>query len=1332
MIHLIFFFIFIIHSQLNSAQSYTHVGARQGLSNRKVYGIQKDDKGYMWFLTNDGIDRYNGKEIKTYMLYDNGEKIKSRYNMNWLLKDSVGTLWEVGQRGRVFSYSQKQDEFVLTYKIPPSTNARQHMSSISACTIDQDNNLWLCRDTSEIYIYNIREKTVAKHKNLLNKIITSIQQKDSNVFYFGTEQGIHLVELKDGRLRRIENQTVDTIYDQISNLYYNRKDKILYAGTFRKGIIIYEENKDALANPHQNLKDINISKIIPYTDKDLLIATDGSGIFRMDRKTYALEPYITDDHKNINGPNGNCITDLFLDDERRIWIANYPYDITVRHNKYAPHKVFRHATGNRQTLIDDNVNSIIEDSEHDLWFATNNGISMFNTKDKTWHSYLNIPEQSPTPQNHIFLTICEVQPGIIWSGGYGSGIYQIEKKTGKTKILNNSEYGNKKIKTDKYIRIITKSADGVIWAGGYFNLKRIDLNKKLLTPYPGLSGITEIIRRDDEHMWIGTANGLFLLYTESGVFSRLVLPVTATYINTLYQDADNRLYIGTDGSGLVIYDSESQQFSNYTARNSTLNSDNINSILAKDNGDLLLSTDKGISCFSPEKQEFTNWTKEQGLMVTYFNPTSGTRLKEGQFLFGGTDGVIEFDKDLIIPKEFSTRIILSDFQIFYHTIHPGDEKSPLSADIDDTDHLVLKNSQNIFSIKVSSINYDYPSDILYSWRLKGFYDEWSRPSMDNTIRFTNILPGEYKLQIRAISNENTGQILDSREINIRIQKPFWQSYWAFTLYFLLLFTIAFTAFRMMVLRKQKSESMQKIKFFIDTAHDIRTPLTLIKAPLEELKENEKLSETGQDKADIALRNVSILLNMTNNLLKFEQAHNEARRLTLYLFELNAYFNDMCNLFKAYAEIKSVQLVYNHNFKTCYVWFDKDKMDSIVKNLLSNAIKYSNKDGIVELNVTDAGKSWMFEVKDNGIGIPEREQKDLFKRHVRGSNAINSKISGSGIGLMLVSKLVKMHYGEIDVTSKQNEGATFKLTFPKENKKLEQYRVYIKENNTTDTEMPFNDQGNTRNSDRISLNNNLYKILVVEDNDELRKYLKAVMSEQYRVETACNGKDGLEKVESFQPDLIISDIMMPEMRGDEMCNILKTNIDTSHIHIILLTALDDEKHLMNSLKNGADDFTGKPFKTCVLKAKVANLLENRKRLQKKYSSLTFTEEENKGEDEQDETLPELSNLDLEFIARIKSAVEENMNQPSFNVDTLCAIMNMSRTSFYHKIKALTDQSPADYVRVIKLKKAAELLKSGQYNITEVAEMTGFNDAKYFREVFKKYFLVSPSQYSKGEK
>lgn len=1323
----VIFFLFVLVSFLCTAQTYKYIGVEDGLSNRKVYAIQKGPKGYMWFLTHNGIDRYDGKEFKQYKLLDSEKDVNSMLYLSWLYIGADGSLWEIGKKGRVFCYDPQQDRFRLVYKMPEEV-VIGNPAPVSYAFIDMNNVVWLCSEKT-IHLYNINTKKVTIILNHIGENITDIEQIDADHFFIGTDVGIHHAELKNNILSISPCEQLDQLKMQINELFFHKESKKLFIGTFQRGIFQYDLNAHKVLKIESGLEDVSISRIKTFKDNEILIATDGAGVYKMNVDTHKCEPYIVASYNSNNAMNGNSIYDLYVDGDR-IWLANYPIGITIRNNQYTNYNWIKHSIGNKQSLINDQVNAIIEDHEGDLWFATNNGISLYNSKNDQWHSFLSVFDSGNRTKNHVFISLCEISPGIIWAGGYSSGIYQIDKKTMKPEFFTPSLFDSLNIRPDKYIRAIMKTSDGNIWSGGYYNLKKINLSHQNIRLYPGMEGITDIIEKDKQYMWIGTATGLYLLDKVTGEYELIPMPIESFYINALYQTKNGLLYIGTSNSGLLIYHPDKKEFEHFHKDNCPLISNNIYTILSDDDRNILLSTENSLTSFYPAKKIFHNWTREQGLMTDHFNSTSGTLRKNGNFILGSTDGAVEFSKNMMIPRDYKFTMIFSDLRIFYQTVYPGEKGSPLKVDIDDTQTLKLKYNQNMFSLRVSSINYDYPSLLLYSWKLDGFYDGWSRPEQNSMIRFTNLSPGKYTLKVRAISSEDRRIVLKERSMEIIIEQPIWLSIWALLFYIIIVAAVASTALRVVILRKQRKVSDDKIRFFINTAHDIRTPLTLIKAPLEELSDKETLSPSGRSNMNTALRNVNALLRLTTNLINFERVDTYSNALYASEYELSTYMEEMINAFRVYANVKHVNLTYESNFRYMNIWFDKDKMDSILKNLISNALKYTPEGGSVHIYAAKTEDNWSVEIKDTGIGIPTSEQKKLFKIHFRGSNAINSKVTGSGIGLLLVWKLVRLHKGKINFTSTEGKGSCIKVTFPTGEKTYHKAIHHARPNSEnvvyTDSGVPKNlPPSNAYETAKLKQQEgNLPKLLIVEDNDELREYLRNTLSDIYTIQVCNDGQQALDIVKDYMPNMIISDIMMPEMRGDKLCQILKSDIETSHIPIILLTALNNDRNIIEGLKTGEDEYIVKPFNIGILRATIANILTNRSLLRHKYANLELND------DEHDTNCINCStDLDWKFIATVKKSVEENMDNNSLNVDMLCNLLNMSRTSFYNKIKALTDQAPADYIRLIRLKRAAQLLMEQRHSITEIAEMTGFSDAKYFREVFKKHFDISPSQYAK---
>lgn len=1241
--------IFLLLSLTVSSQTYKYIGIEEGLSNQKIYKIQKDARGYMWFLTHVGIDQYNGKEIKHYKLREGNRELDPLLNINWTFLDKTGTLLVTGKQGRIFRYDSGHDRFVQIYNMYNYWNKDYH-AFVRYSYIDQEDNVWLC-GKSAIHLFNIESGQKQQISNRLGNI-TCIEQINSEHFFIGTDKRIYLAKLENGNLKELSCGKLGMMDMHVHELYLHRTANKLFIGTFEKGVYIYDLNSQKIVRPEVELTDVNITRISPLNTKELLVATEGAGVHKLNIDTYETDPYIIANYGSYNEMDGNIINDVYVDNEQRIWLSNYPTGITVRNNQYTNYNWIKHSIGNRQSLVNNQVNSIIEDSDGDLWFGTSNGISLYDSKQKQWRSFLSSFNHGLKDQNRIFITLCEVSPGIIWAGGYASGIFQITKKNGNIEYLTPAQSFHLNVRADKYIRDIKKDRYGCIWSGGYYNLKCFNLKTRQGRLYPGLGSVTAIEEKDSTSMWIGTSTNLFLLDRNSGKYHEIPLPGGATYIYTLHQEDNGLLYIGTSGSGLFTYDPVKESISaHYHTGNSPLVSNSIYVILPTKDGNILMSTENGISIFSPTNRQFRNWTRGQGLMSTCFNAGSGVLRANGNTVFGSTDGALEFPPNIEMPKTGDSHMIFSDFRIFYQTVYPNDPNSPLTKDIDQIEKLNLKYMQNTFSIRVSSINYDYPSDILYTWQLEGFYDGWTTPSDEGTIRFTNVAPGTYTLRVRSVSKEDNKHVLQERILKITVAHPVWLSFWAICIY------------------------------------------------------------------------VLTIICLTTNLINFSKANVYSSSLRISEHELNTYMEGIYHAFYSYAEAKQIKLDYKSNFEYQNVWFDKEKMDSITKNLISNAIKYTPAHGEVHIITRHDKDNWSLEITDTGIGIPAKEQKKLFKLHFRGSNAINAKITGSGIGLMLVWKLVRIHKGKISIESVENKGTRVKVIFPQKQFRSQQVPTKTVQQENVVPVSPSAVSPHTYKDQYRQHVQNAQRILVVEDHDDLREYLSHTLSEAYQVETCTNGKEALKIIPEFKPDLVLSDIMMPEMRGDELCSAIKNNILTSHIPVILLTALNDEKNIVEGLETGADKYLIKPFNIGILKASIANILTNRALLRSKYAEMEL---------HNDSISINYSNtLDQQFLEAVKETITENLDNSGFNVESLCASQNMSRSSFYNKLKALTDQAPADYIRLIRLKRAAQLLSEGQYNISEISDMTGFNDVKYFREVFKKYYKISPSGYSKGE-
>lgn len=1301
-------------------QTYKYLGVSDGLSNRRVYTIQQDQKGFMWFLTYEGIDRYDGTEFVHYKLYDGDQYLDSPLNFSWLFITPHNELYEIGRQGKVYRYDALKDRFELFYSLP---NRSYNSPLVNTAYVDDNNRFWLATSDT-LSIYNSESEKLLQVSDLLTKDIYSIEQVDSTHFYLGTKKGVNYATLQNGSLILRKELETD---GHVNEMYYHEGLELLVIGTDLKGIVVYDVVNHQIEHVHTSFGNFSVNSIKLFSKNELLIATDGGGVYKMDLEDHTLSPYIVATYNSSNGMNGNYITDLHIDQDERIWLANFPMGVTIRYNNRTSYRWIKHAIGNNQSVVNDEVNAVLEDSDEDLWFATNNGVSLYESNNGRWSSFMT-DFSINRRQNNIFLSICEVKPGVVWVSGFGAAIYEIQKKGKTVKKVDPTIY-NADLISDRYVNLLFKDSVGDIWIGGNYNLQRVSYNDGLLKKYEDIPAVYTMLDRDEETLWLGTAKGLYILDKENGALSQLDLPSGITPIYSLYQDKDKNLFIGTSTSGLIIYYVANGDFSHYTVTNSSLVSNSIRTILSTCGKRLLLATEAGLSSFNLTQESFRNWTKDQGLQSTHFNPNSGIIRKNNDVVLGSAEGIIAFAKTCDFPENQSSKLVLHELRVLHKTITPNDSTKILDKPLDDIDQLTLKYSQNLFSIRLGTINYDYPSNVLYSWKLEGFYDEWSTPTTEKVLRFTNLSPGEYKLKLRVFTSEDKFNPMEERVLTIQIKKPFWLSPWAMALYLLLLIGMLLFIFRLILLRKERAVLNEKKRLFINTAHDIRVPLSLIKNPLKEIKENEALSKQGLDHLKTALRNVNALLVQTTNLINFDSSSVYPSKLYIGEYNIKRYTEQLVDQLQPYAELKNIALSYSCNCPTISIWLDKEKVDSVIKSILANAIQYTPENGAVSVTVTANSDLWKIEIEDTGIGIPKEEQSNLFSLYYRASNSSKSEAKGAGVGLPLVKKIVELHHGEVNIDSEVDKGTIVLLTFPRHKHNypkaeiltdtgLEQYEDLVPPKKEFEevlavdpTQLPTLVASSTS------------KILLVDESEKHGNDLLELLGKDYEVKLALSGKQGLGLLPLFKPDLVITTSDLLDMSGDEFCLSIKQSFETSHIPLILLAEGGGERQKIKSLESGADEYLFKPFNPRILLATITNLLTNRALLRNKYANLELPEASV-------ECANCVNDVDWQFITSVKEKVEEHMSEPAFNVDSLCSLLNMSRTSFYNKLKALTGETPSDYIRFIRLKNAANLLKEQRYTVTEIAEMVGFNDAKYFREVFKKHFHMSPTKYAKN--
>ena len=700
------------------AQLYQYLDTQNGLSSRRVLSIRKDKKGYMWFLTHEGIDRYNGKQYTHYSLTANGKLLNFFPNLNTLQIDTAGVVWEIGKTGHLFKYNSLQDKFELVCDFASKDKSNSGLPLTASFLDSKDNNILLCTKNKQ-YLFDIDTHELIQLESPIKEEITYIAKSTNNQYFLASSHKIYCARLNHGRLEVIKHPELDNFHI-VNYIYFHPETQMLVIGTLLDGIYLYNIHSRQLIDVHNGLQDINVNSIIASkeNENEVLIATNGAGVYKLNLGTYELTNFLNADHNHSNKMNGNIINDIYIDDDQKLWMAVYPIGITVYSEKYPGYQWIQHSYDNPNSLIDNQVNYILEDSEGDIWYATNNGVCCYSPSTKQWTNLLSTYQHDTPNQNHVFISICESRPGVILVGGYMSGMYKIDKKNMTTQYFIPQTLNDDTVKPDKYIRCIYKDWDNLIWAGGYYNLKSYDLDTKEMHCYNMDFPITYITNKDAHNLWIGTINGLYQFNKVNQELKAVNLDSELGCINTIYQSKKNITFIGTHGSGMWIYNNYTEKVTNYHINNSALISNNIHCILPALEDDLIISTEKGLTRFKTKEKIFSNWTKEQGLMSTSFNQAAGVHTRDKKFIFGCGDGAIELADTVTLPHQFKSKMVFDNFRLLYQKVMPGEKGSPLKEEIDDTRHIILNYDQNIFSLDVSSINYDNPSNIVYSWKLE--------------------------------------------------------------------------------------------------------------------------------------------------------------------------------------------------------------------------------------------------------------------------------------------------------------------------------------------------------------------------------------------------------------------------------------------------------------------------------------------------------------------------------------------------------------------------------------------------------------------------------------
>ena len=1145
--------------------------------------------------------------------------------------------------------------------------------------------------------------------------------------------------------------------------YHDIAGHRIWLGTFHEGVKVVDDSTWKLINSADfqsllNIPKIPVRSIILYDKHTLLMAVDGAGIYAYDSQNKQTNLLFDTDGYSGNRLNGNGLYTLCCDRFGDLWTGSYSGGVDLAIPMKHTLEYITHEYLNNQSLMDNSVNDVFQSRDGKIWYATNKGVSVYDAQTRLWHHGL---------YNKVVLTICQTVDGRILVGTYGNGVYQVNAD-GTSMPAYSVNTGM--LKSD-YVFSLLADSDGNIWVGcldgdmacfpsDKKNLKGMGQSVFYL-PVNEVQCITE--SPDKRFIAVGTSHGGYLIDKREPLHPRRFFYPNQypdkdinLFVNSMAFQDSRHIWIGTDGGGLYDYDFQTKKFKRYTNQDA-LPSNNVYGLIKGINGNLWISTDKGLAFMKQGKIVNLNIFKG---MEREYNRMSVACTSDGRVLFGSNDGVVALAS--IFAKGLNYAAPLRIHSVEVEGVERSDQWNECLFGMLKEGKLKLSHNENTLVVSFESINYQYQYDIQYQYYLEGYDRNWSKPSSYQLARFVNLPSGSYVLHVKAICRSN-GRELGETSLEIHIAQPWWNTWWAWIIYLCIFAAILYFAWQYYKERLQRRYYDEKINFFVNTAHNIRTPLSLVLAPLDNLANDSNLSEKSRGFLDMAHRNGNKLLKMVTELLDFQKVEQSAEQVRLQDVELPMLLRLQVEKFIVAAQEKHIHL----SLEACpqyLVHTDVKMMDLILENLLSNAIKYTPEGGKVTLSASIEGKTAQILVSDTGIGIPKAEIKNIFKSFFRASNAVNSQEMGSGLGLMLTRQLVKKLGGKLTFVSEEGKGTTFHVVLPLGNSAASSTQpveeaqdvetISSNHQDVHDEEMKSVASSDDQNSE-VSKDT----LLFVDDNEDLRQYICMTFSDTYRVVDVESGDAALKYLEEGgECDIVVSDVMMPGMQGDVLCQRIKENKDTSWLPVILLTAKAGRNFMIEGLGLGADDYIAKPFDAAILASKIDSMLKNRRRLSQYYMerSLALVRGEVSAKsnsskqvmdlnaaDEPIETIqasdekeeqailnPQdqafLNPQDQAFVEKATRLVLDNLSDTDFTIDRLCREMAMSRTLFYGKLKTLTGQGPQDFMRLIRLEQAAMFLKQGD-SVLDVSVKAGFVNVKYFSTVFKKHFGVSPSKY-----
>lgn len=1315
---------------------FRNLSVDKGLSQSTVFSIQQDTLGFIWIGTQDGLNRYDSKGFKVYRPVKNNKNSLQSYYIRSLFTDHKGQLWVGGNKG-ISIYNYNTDSFT-NYKLPRS------LGEWYICSITEDNKhqIWATSITGDVFVLapkqeNFRPVKFNASSHEIKKIAyIGIWQQQ---IILGTDVGLFKLKPNTHQLVKI-NLGAKKPY--INDVYIEGKK--LWIATEGNGVICYNANNrqvtsllhSAITN---SISDNNVRCIGMDTEGNIWLGTfSGLSIFNPGKNSFSnyyhqiAQPYTI---------SQNSVRCFFKDKQNGIWLGTFYGGINYYHKNDIKFNLLSQ-NSSKPSLNDEVIGIIKQDNDGNFWIGSNDkGVNFWNKKANTI-SYFSNNEKNPNSisSNNIKAIAFDTN-GNVLIGTHKGGLNLLNPNTGNVQRFLHDENNPSSI-TGDLVYSILKDYKNRIWVGTRSGLDQFHPETKSFTHIhldkagkrPVSDDITYLFEDSKHRIWIGTTNGVTLFYPDNLLFENIGHgKISEDIVNCITEDQKHRIWIGTR-EGLLLYNEAQESFTNFQARKDFVK-ETIYGIIPNEDGNLWISTNNGLIKFNPDKGSVQSFDESDGLQNKQFNEYSFYKAKDGMMLFGGIKGISYFYPSMINQQPLPLKLSFTALEVLNKTVAVNDDTNILEEHIDRAKTVEIGPEFKQFSLFFNTFNYISSNRTHYYYKLEGIDKDWQRTN-GLKISYSNLPIGKYKLLVKAIGPNDEQSAV--RTLEIVILPPWYKTNWFYMLMFIIIGTASYVGFRIITERikalqqlklerldKEKSNYINQVKmdFFTNVSHELRTPLTLILAPLEELLKMPFTDKASKKKHELMFINAKRLYNLVDQLFEFRKTEMGTQQLKVNKNNIVDFIKEIYESFKPLSEKKQIHFTNHSSEPELSFYFDKDAMEKILFNLLSNAFKYTEAGHNISIELLKKEDQIFIKVADTGMGISEEDLSKIFDRFYQVNN--REMNLGSGVGLAFTKRLVELHHGQIIAESTKEKGSIFTVILPisdevyKNDLHTESFipeTTQVK-NSEVATEEYLTLEENEELINEITEDVQSIKLLIVDDNKEILAYLQDYFSKMYEVTVAYDGQMALDLLEIQPFDIIISDVMMPELDGLHFCKRVKQNINTSHIPFMLLTAKTETSQQIKGLEMGADDYITKPFSTQLLALKIANLLRSRKRLKEYYSATK-------------EMVPEniaFNPLDEDFLKQAISIVEDHLADSEFTVDVFSKKIGMSRSNLYLKFKAITGESAIDFIKRIRFKKAVELMESKRYTIAQVTYMCGFNSPSYFSTAFKQHYGCIPSEY-----